>query len=557
MRFREELGANLVTLLERHGVFRLEFMANQVLCDEQVVHASSSRDDNFAMPFFRDGLYALTFRPGFEASEIESLVDLLLRVTSRAANSVEDLVTLLWDADLPHLGVSYVSSETDTEMGDAGDLPLEDAFTSKGRLMPWPERETASESGEVGAGGMFGSAGAASSGAAGAAASEGQASGLTALFRNEDWPAGAPGGNLEQGFAQLDATSALDVDAFMWRMRAERAEPVVAATLALVRNALQADPTEEDREDLVELIERVLRDAIAAASWSEAGDAVTCLADVTAGYWDATFLVHELAQPESPVTAALVRRLDEEPIGETNAFAAFARGLGASSIEWLMAIVALAHQQRTRRVLLRALIEMCEGNPERLAPWLTDPRWYVVRNAVHVIGASGGRVPTGLFQPLLAHPEVRVRQEIVAALAHATPEGAQPLLLQLVRDTDASVRGPALYRLGGRRNATVSSALLELVVEPGFRKRPEDEFRSVLLAVGGCSGDEALPILEAQLLESGGFLGSAAAYQQAVARCIARIGTYGAQTLLERGARSRQASVREACKLVLKGTAHA
>jgi hypothetical protein len=557
VRFREELGANLGTLLERDGAFRLEFTADQVLCDEQVVFATNSRDDNFAMPFFRDGLYALTFRPGIEASEIDSLVDMLLRVTSRAANGVEDLVTLLWDADLPHLGVSYVSSETDTDLGDAGDLPPEDAFTSKGRLMPWPAGETASESGELGAGGRFGFAGAAGAGEVGASASEGPASGLTALFRNEDWPASEPGGNLEQTFAQLDATSALDVDAFMSRMHAERAEPVAAATLALVRDALQASPTEEDREDLVEMLQRVLRDAITTASWTEAGDVVTCLADVTAGYWDATFLAHELAQPESPVTAALVRRLDEEPIGATNAFAAFARGLGASSIEWLMGIVALAHQQRTRRVLLRALVEMCEGNPERLAPWLTDPRWYVVRNAVHVIGASGGRVPTGMFQPLLAHPEVRVRQELVTALTHATPEDAQPLLLQLARDTEATVRGPALFRLGGRRDATVSRALLKLVVEPGFRKRPEDEIRSVLLAVGGCSGDEALPTLEAQLFESGGFLGSAAAYQQAIARCIARIGTPGAQTLLEQGARSRHASVREACKLGLKGITHA
>jgi hypothetical protein len=343
----------------------------------------------------------------------------------------------------------------------------------------------------------------------------------------------------------------------MSRMHAERAEPVAAAALALVRDALQADPTEEDRDDLVELLQRVLWDAITTASWTEAGHVVTCLANVTAGYWDASFLVHELAHPESSVTTALVRRLDEAPIGETNAFAAFARGLGASSIEWLMGIVALASQQRTRRVLMRALVEMCEGNPERLAPWLTDPRWYVVRNAVHVIGASGGRVPTGLFQPILAHPEVRVRQELVAALAHATPEDARPLLLQLVRDTEATVRGPALFRLGGRRDATVSGALLKLVVEPGFRKRPEDEMRSVLLAVGGCSGDEALPTLEAQLFESGGFLGSAAAYQQAIARCIARIGTPGAQAVLEYGARSRHASVREACKLALKGATHA
>ena len=34
IRFREELAGNLRTLLDRHGAFRLEFTADQVLCDE-------------------------------------------------------------------------------------------------------------------------------------------------------------------------------------------------------------------------------------------------------------------------------------------------------------------------------------------------------------------------------------------------------------------------------------------------------------------------------------------------------------------------------------------
>jgi len=208
-------------------------------------------------------------------------------------------------------------------------------------------------------------------------------------------------------------------------------------------------------------------------------------------------------------------------------------------------------------VLLRTLVDMCEGNPERLSPWLSDPRWFVVRNAVHVIGASGGRVPVGMFAPLLTHPEVRVRHEVVTALANCAPDDGQPLLLQLMRDPEASVRGPALYRLGARRNDEVSRALLELVADPAFRKRPEDEFRSVFSALGGCSSNRALPSLEALLYESGGARGASSAYLQAIARAIARIGTLEAREALECGTRSRHAAARDACRTVLKGTGHA
>jgi hypothetical protein len=555
VRFREELAGSLGALLERHGSFRLEFTADQVLCDEQAVATATSRDDNFAMPFFRDGLYALSFRPGMEPAELERLLDILLRVTARAAEGREDLVTLLWDADLPHLGVSYVSAETDTGLDDAADPLPEDAFTPRGRLMPWPAREAASESGEVGAGSRYGSAG--QPGSVTSGAFTGDSANEPPGAHSEDWPIGEPEGELDRAYASLDATSAEDVDAFMTRMHLERGEPVAMGAIALVRDALQAQPNDQDRDDFVELLERVLRDAIAGASWAEAGEAVACLGECTADYWDATLLAQEFAEPESVVTNALVRRLDEAPIAETTEFAAFVRGLGASSIEWLMGIVALASQQRTRRVLLRTLIEMCAGNPERLAPWVGDPRWFVVRNAVHVIGAVEGGVPVGMFAPLVNHPETRVRREVVTALANAEPDDAQPLLLLLMHDPDPSVRWPALHRLGSRRDARVSKALLRMVSEPGFRKLPEEEIRPVLLALGNCSLDDALPALEEQLFESSGFLGGSTAYQQAIARCIARIGTPAAQVLLENGARSRHASVREACRLVLKGSSHA
>jgi len=552
VRFREELAGNLAALLERHGTFRLEFSAQQVLCEEHVVMGATSREDNFAMPFFRDGLYALTFVPGIESSEVQRLVDILLRVTSRVSRVTEDLVTLLWDADLSHLGVSYVSAETDVDLGDAGDA--HEAPAPQGRLMPWPAR-VPDGSGGLGAPEAAGAKGA--EGASAGAVAPAQANDFCPAPRAEDWRAWEPAADVELAFAALDETSAVDVDAFVTRMHAERAEPIPIAAMALVRDALGADPAHEDRDDLVEVLERILREAISTANWSDARAAVACLSECTAGYWDGTLLMSELAQPDSTVTAALAKQLDELTIAETNEFAAFAVSLGASSIEWLMAIVAQAGQQRTRRVLLRTLVDMCEGNPERLAPWLSDPRWFVVRNAVHVIGASGGRVPVGMFAPLLTHPEVRVRHEVVTALANCAPDDGQPLLLQLMRDPEASVRGPALYRLGARRNDEVSRALLELVADPAFRKRPEDEFRSVFSALGGCSSNRALPSLEALLYESGGARGASSAYLQAIARAIARIGTLEAREALECGTRSRHAAARDACRTVLKGTGHA
>ena len=201
----------------------------------------------------------------------------------------------------------------------------------------------------------------------------------------------------------------------------------------------------------------------------------------------------------------------------------------------------------------RQLGELVEDNPERLAPWLADSRWYVVRNAVIAVAAADGGAPVGLLKPLVRHTDLRVRQEVVAALAGADPDAARPLLLELIRDEEPSIRGAALHQLGSRRNAQASAALLALVMDPAFRKSTLDEVRSVTIALGGCAGDEVLPQLEEQLYAPSWFSQGAGPYCQAIARCMARIGSEDAVTRIERGALSRVPATRDACKLVLKG----
>jgi HEAT repeat protein len=552
IKFREDLGVRLVALLETHGAISLEFTAREVACDGHTVMVSRTREDNFAMPFYRDGLRTLTFTPGTEPRELDAVIDLVLRVTSRANNGTEDLVTLLWDADMPHLDMSYVSSETDADLGEDGEVTLGASVPHRGALMPWPGEH----SGEFGDAAedkeQVGAQGPASGGEPGTAASAG--SGLQ--HRSEDWLAGDPTGQLKESFETVAAASAGRLEQFVTTMREERRAPLVHSTLALVRDAMRADLLEGDREDLTDLLERVLLEAIAAADWQAAHQTVDGLTECSEGQWDAFRLGEVLASPDSVVTAELVRQLDGHPLAKLQEFVGFARGLGPAAIEWLMGIVALANHQRTRRTLVRTLSEMCEGHPERLAPWLSDPRWYVVRNAVLVAGSNPEGAPAGMFVPVLHHEDPRVRQEVVTALARVDVDSARPLLLELLRDPEAPIRSAALHQLGSKRNAQAGAAILELVLDTGFRKRPPEEVRSVTAALGGCAGDEVLPRLEEQLYPPKWFSHGEGPFCQAIARCIGRIGTPAAIVMLERGAGSRVAVVRDACRLVLSGMNH-
>ena len=569
IKFREDLGTQMVALLENRGAFRLEFSANQVACDSHPVMTSRPGEDSFVMPFYRDGLRTLTFNLDAEPRELDVIIDLLLRVTNRASNGSEDLVTLLWDADMPHIDMTYVASETDADMGDEGDeLSLGLTKGEAGKAMPWPNTSAGSVDDREGRTGPNATA------AAPAPAAQGEAAGVSGSrtgaaevkqpdaadasikLRSDDWLAGEPAHELEERFLALEATSTGDAGRFTNDLQLDRNRKLVPATLSLVRDVLHSDLLEGDRTDMADLLERTLLDSIGSADWMDAKEAVDCLTELTEGKWDAARLVEALSRPESAVTASLVRYLDEHTMAEVNDFVGFARSLGQVAVEWLMGIVAVANHERTRRTLVRALGEMCEGNPELMAPWLADERWHVVRNAVVVMASATGGAPTGLLKPLLHHPEPRVRQEVAAVLATTDLDAAHPLLLELINDSEPAIRGAALHRLGSRRNAQASAALIAIVLDPGFRKLPTDEVRSVTTALGGCAGDEALPYLEEQLYAPKWFSTGAGPYCQLIARCITRIGTPAALAMLEQGARSRIAATRDACRLVLKGTGH-
>ncbi|MCU0635893.1 MAG: hypothetical protein MUE41_13545, partial [Gemmatimonadaceae bacterium] len=71
--------------------------------------------DSLPWLLYRDGLRELTLSEGFEARDLGVLLDLLQKVRS-ASPDEDDLLTLLWVADLPTVKYSYVELGAETEL---------------------------------------------------------------------------------------------------------------------------------------------------------------------------------------------------------------------------------------------------------------------------------------------------------------------------------------------------------------------------------------------------------------------------------------------------------
>jgi len=525
VRFRAELIDALTRLTRELGPVTYRFTADDILHGEVSLYPAKSRDDNLALAFHRDGVRALTFDPAITQRELDAILDALMLVTGQAQID-DDLVTLLWQADLKHVDVDYVPGE-----GDVGSGTSEETAG----LLPWPTI-------------VSGEGDEAAAAPAGTPEADPMAPGVGS--RSDDWTTGDITVEVEAGFEELDSMAPTEITRFRDEFAAEHEVSLMTTALAVAHAYLDSGTTPEDRLELAHFVPRMLRLAIAEGSWLEAREALTLLRECGSEDWSAEGFTQELFQPIS--IGATVELLDRQRPGQVAEFVALAKELGEQALDWLNLVLAGSQNRGTRRVLAESIAVVCRDNPERIAPWLGDPSWFVVRNAVQILGSIGGDAVVGLLATATRHADRRVRYEVVSALATAPPAQARPLLLEMLPQADSRLFCGILHQLGFERHGPTAVMLVGLLQAAEFEQRPDTEKRAIYSAIAAAGTDDVLLELEGELAKGNWLASGADAHRQAIARCVARIGTPRALALLERGAESKRAGVRTACADALR-----
>jgi HEAT repeat protein len=515
VRFREDLARSLTELLAGRESLRLDVSSSTLAHGGEVVHVARSREDNLSGVLHRDGIRALTLVSGIEGSELDAFLDLILQVTGPAPGE-DDLVTLLWDANLPHVLVETVPLEGEADGG--GDDAEEDK-----PAVAWPKQEA---------------------GAPSLPPPEGTTGGTG---RSDDWATEERGGDTDQLFDALETGAIHEIARFQQEFENATAEDMTVQVLRVLEDCSAGDLEDGDREVLSGFVPRVLRESLALGQWANASASLGLLRSYDAE-WAAQDFAAGLSGPFAVTTRRLVAALDQQDAKGIEAFLALAREFGPPAAEWLMYVLAESQQMRVRRPLARVIAELLAGHPERLLPWLSDQRWYVVRNVVHILGWIGGNEIAGYLGAVADHPELRVRREIVAALGQVDRDAARPLLEKMLWSADEPLFVAILHQLGQDDHATIAAILLELLHADSFAARSTAERRALFMALA-TRGDVVLTALEAELLEGGLLSRHPESNRQAIALCIARIGTPKARAILERGLRSNRGAVRKACQI--------
>lgn len=272
-----------------------------------------------------------------------------------------------------------------------------------------------------------------------------------------------------------------------------------------------------------------LKESRSMAALAELVDILATPALVAAGS-DSVALAREILFPA--LASFLAARLGEVRQEEERArMVGSAAGLGREMALALADALEEARDRFQRRSFLDAMLAQGPMALEVAQGMLEDPRWWVMRNGVSIIGEIGDHEAVSYLTGALANPDARVRRETVLALAKLGGTDAGQLLMGMLDDHDAEVRAMTCRAVGVLGVEKALKPLLRILEE----EQDQEVQVECLQALGKIGDPGAVPSIEKKA-GKGVFSRRSQEIRVAAYRALAAIGTPHARSLLEKGA---------------------
>lgn len=493
---------------------------NSFTWEERTVFSDAERaGESLPWLLYRDGLRSLTFTPGFEEQELESLLVILQRTRNATADD-DDLVTMLWVADLSSLHYRFVESS------GVGDLVVMSSSDRGGQVAGVSDLPVTGIRADV----------------------EAAAEAPAGLIKMEDF---------ESSLYFLDQREAAYLQEELKREYAEdQRKLVIASLLDMIETRSETDTQQEALGILDQLvIEFLTLGDYEIVAYILRESATTANRPGTASAIREALLELSARLSEPAVMAQLLHALDESA---RTPVASLLEGLFAelrpSALEPLVAWLGAASASPARAAVERASLRLAGANTAELAKLLEHEKESVVRGALRLLQqlASPAAVP-GLAK-LLRNGDLRLRAESVAALADIGSPSAMQALERAIEDPEREVRVVVYRAIGARQHVGALPRLLDVIRRKETRTADLGEKMALFEAFGGMCGDTGVPELD-EILNARGLLGAKepAELRACAARALGLVGTPEAVAALQKSVDTKDVVVRSAVSRALRG----
>ncbi len=222
--------------------------------------------------------------------------------------------------------------------------------------------------------------------------------------------------------------------------------------------------------------------------------------------------------------------------------------LGPDGAEALIDLLTSADSLTDRRAYLAALAK-CRDAVPTLIHLLGDGRWYVVRNAVDLLGEMRAAEAENALLETVGHREERVRRSAATALSRLGTARATQAVQQMMTDAVPEVRVHAVQGIGSTKSPRAVAALSR-----ALDTETDTEVQAVILAALGRQATAEAVARLTKVAEPDGrlFKRKPTALRVSAIQALAEANTPAAHAVLRRFADDKDREVREAAVRALR-----
>jgi hypothetical protein len=488
---------------------------NRLLVEDQVVYENATRSESLAFLLYKDGLRTLTFRPGIEGEAKTFLAVLNQARLARAEG--DDLVTLLWEADLEYLRYRHVDL-----LAEGLEIPEPGPGGTQADFQAVLEEEAPTEE-ELAEGGQ----------AAEEAASQ--------TLNREDF---------NPTLYNLDAR---EMESLQAAIAEEMARDVREAVIAALFDRLE-EPLPNRQTEIISILNLLIP---ALLSRGELAAATRVLSELRAIESQGGVLGEDHRRD---VAALLDRLSNEETLGELvqaledgaispspELLGGFFGHLRAGALGTLIRASETTKSRELKPILRKAVAGIAQRNREALINFLDSRDPVVVTGALHLAGQMGVREVAPRLTGLLSHGSPQVRTAAAETILQLKATTLASHLLDTLLDPEVAVRVAAARVLQAMRSRGAAGRLKDILQSKEIRTADLSEQIAMFEAYGSVEDPQAVPFLD-KYLNGKGFLGrrEPAEIRACAALALGKVGSGEARSSLREAATDDDPVVRNA-----------
>lgn len=413
----EPLQQRLEALLKLSPALELDISRSALTCHGTTVMRG---DDVTSIPrmLHGAGLRSLTLHRGLTGEETERLVEMFALTAGGTTSGGDDVVTLLWQANLTHVTHEAVDYQLFT---DAGITPFSAISVGTPALVvvdsePPPD----------------------------VVARALEAEQLLDEIRR----------HLEEMPAPIFEISREEREELLREVAAEKEPERVSRDLArILEETLRLERDERAFVELLKSLSAALAGRIAEGQLGIASVLVETLNRVRATREDLSDTMQQALEETlagtfgEPAIRQWTALLDEDPVGQAEPLRDLIQVFPVERLTLFVEVLGRLDTMRARRTLIDLLLPRVRETMAPLLPFVSDGRWYLVRNLVTLLSAGDPSRVLPVLRTIARHPEPRVRHEVVISVRRWPPALRQDFLTTAIRDVSAAVRIAALREL--------------------------------------------------------------------------------------------------------------